>query len=510
MQCLKFITHSILLFTVPSLAVHPQSAIPDIQASHVSSHELNIKIDPKNEAFSYDDVLDLLEEIEDGHIDERCTPEELEGINRFIGMLAKQGILPGDLRSEYLIQRDYESLLSSITFWSISDGLDGGNVIHPAIYYGQANGVLCKSWFKKQWDRTRHFVKEHKKAILIGAAVVVAVVATVGIVAVVASAGTAATVAAGATAGALSSVSSPSNPKTHSERSNISSVRPEAETNVIEPVVIPKPEVLPVREIIEEKVNVFKEQVAMEFLAIPEPIPDRSSNAFVERAREFGAGLAHMAFEGAVELVSVVPQFLNEIRDVSERFIPGPLRNVQLSEEYNPLGNFKSAVATGHKAIDEFFGIQQPQDKDKEIFSIDWSEVSYGVLPPPGLVGPAVACEGRVAMTQVSSARGWTVGQPIQNRTFWGGVPKWSTVRSRYWKNQAEWAKSNANHGYEDFNIPRMERGLAPQRFNKDTGMIESMELHHVPSQREGGLFDFIEVWPDEHAELDKLRRLGK
>jgi hypothetical protein len=36
------------------------------------------------------------------------------------------------------------------------------------------------------------------------------------------------------------------------------------------------------------------------------------------------------------------------------------------------------------------------------------------------------------------------------------------------------------------------------------------MELHHIPPQREGGLFDFIELWPDEYAAIDKFRYTGK
>lgn len=52
-----------------------------------------------------------------------------------------------------------------------------------------------------------------------------------------------------------------------------------------------------------------------------------------------------------------------------------------------------------------------------------------------------------------------------------------------------------------------MKKGLAPQRFNPNTGKIESMELHHTPiPQRNGGLFDFIKVWPDEHKAIDIFR----
>ena len=55
-----------------------------------------------------------------------------------------------------------------------------------------------------------------------------------------------------------------------------------------------------------------------------------------------------------------------------------------------------------------------------------------------------------------------------------------------------------------------MKQGLAPQRINKITGQIETMELHHNPAQRDGGLFDFIEVWPEEHAQIDSHRYIGQ
>lgn len=40
-----------------------------------------------------------------------------------------------------------------------------------------------------------------------------------------------------------------------------------------------------------------------------------------------------------------------------------------------------------------------------------------------------------------------------------------------------------------------------------ETGEIESMELHHNPAQRDGGLLDVEKVWPSEHADIDPFRR---
>lgn len=54
-----------------------------------------------------------------------------------------------------------------------------------------------------------------------------------------------------------------------------------------------------------------------------------------------------------------------------------------------------------------------------------------------------------------------------------------------------------------------MENGLAPQQRNLSTGKMESIELHHTPPQKDGGLFDFIEVSPEEHAAIDEFRHIG-
>ncbi|MFD2872654.1 RHS repeat-associated core domain-containing protein [Mucilaginibacter ximonensis] len=108
-----------------------------------------------------------------------------------------------------------------------------------------------------------------------------------------------------------------------------------------------------------------------------------------------------------------------------------------------------------------------------------------------------------VADHGVVETRGWKVGDPITNLTSRGKIPGWSTVRQRFWKNEAL-----LNTGsYSEGNVARMQKGLAPQRFNPETGILESMELHHSPiPQRKGGLFEFIKLWPDEHRAIDIFR----
>ena len=110
---------------------------------------------------------------------------------------------------------------------------------------------------------------------------------------------------------------------------------------------------------------------------------------------------------------------------------------------------------------------------------------------------------GYVGRITGNSTRGWRVGQPINNLTAKGKVPSWSAVRARYWKNRAYSARSGE---FLADDLVRMKRGLAPQRPNLSTGKLESMELHHIPPQSEGGLYNFVEVWPSDHAQLDPWR----
>ena len=108
-----------------------------------------------------------------------------------------------------------------------------------------------------------------------------------------------------------------------------------------------------------------------------------------------------------------------------------------------------------------------------------------------------------------NAQKGWHVGNPIDKLTSAGKEPAWSTVRQRYWKNEAFY---NAE-SYSAENLARMQKGLAPQRVNPLTGELESMELHHIDPQRNNGpnTYDNLEkLWPDEHAAIDEYRHTGR
>ena len=140
-------------------------ATPSIVPRLVQHHQpLQI---PDLHTLSYDDVLELLALIESDSFDERYSSEEIDQINQFIATLALEGVTK-DERNE--MESAVASLLQS-------------NDIHYAIYSGSSQDfVLCKNIVARAWDKTVSFVIKHKKAIIIGAAIVVA--ATVAVVSV--------------------------------------------------------------------------------------------------------------------------------------------------------------------------------------------------------------------------------------------------------------------------------------------------------------------------------------
>ena len=100
---------------------------------------------------------------------------------------------------------------------------------------------------------------------------------------------------------------------------------------------------------------------------------------------------------------------------------------------------------------------------------------------------------------------GWTLGDDVYDQTRAGNEPSWSTVRARFWKNEAI---VNASE-YSVDDLSRMRRGLAPRRYNPDKGGWESMELSHEPTPRCEGGIEFVPRWPQDHASVDPHRYPG-
>jgi RHS repeat-associated protein len=100
-----------------------------------------------------------------------------------------------------------------------------------------------------------------------------------------------------------------------------------------------------------------------------------------------------------------------------------------------------------------------------------------------------------------NTSKRWKVGDPIDAPTAKGNDPAWSTVRQRYWKNEAHFNSVQ----YSQPNLDRVKRGLAPKHNKLDV----SKELHHKDGRNISNPHNqrnIEQVWPWEHAARDPYR----
>jgi len=108
-----------------------------------------------------------------------------------------------------------------------------------------------------------------------------------------------------------------------------------------------------------------------------------------------------------------------------------------------------------------------------------------------------------VVDTTKAAKKGWQVGDDIANLTKAGNKPAWSTVKSRFWKNEAALRPEL----YSPENIQLMKKGLAP--LVEYDGKFYSMEIHHIIPQRNGGSNTYknlLPLAPWDHAAIDPYR----
>jgi tetratricopeptide (TPR) repeat protein len=211
MRFFKMLSNLLILLLIPSLVVYPQagvSAIPiPMQRTAIDMEGILTRVQT-GQLYSYNDILNLIEELENGDLDQRCGPDELETINQFIISLARQGLLPSAVEKASILENDIAELLhSNLTpyEYAYASCQEGDYALIPALFYGQKGEIiLCGGWFKKKLKQIKKFIKEHKEEIIIGAAIVVAAVVIVATI-VAAPAIAAAAAGAGATGAAAAS-----------------------------------------------------------------------------------------------------------------------------------------------------------------------------------------------------------------------------------------------------------------------------------------------------------------
>ena len=143
------------------------------------------------------------------------------------------------------------------------------------------------------------------------------------------------------------------------------------------------------------------------------------------------------------------------------------------------------------------------------LMNLGWAALDTLALLP-GVPSSGYARRGIEVVSSISHADkakdvariGWKVGDDISNLTRAGNVPSWSTVRQRYWKNEA--LTNYKEYSPED--LLRMSQGRAPLALNPNNGKMYPMELHHPNGRSGDNFFNFIRVTPWEHDILDPHR----
>ncbi len=317
---------------------------------------------------SYDEILHLIDELEDGELEKRCSPADLERINQFFVHLAKQG---SNLEEEHSLEEDIEALFEH-EHPHYEFAFDQGNdyIIVPAIFYGHGEIILCRSWLSKQWKQTKKFVSKHKTAIIIGAAIVAASVVVVCLA--IAASTALATVAV--------------------EAANAIATEPSLQEEMGQEPLL--------QEVMEEHITSFKEELAEANLVPTDP-------TFGEKVRRFGSRLAHETFEEVSELAVIIPACLEGIKNLGELVVGEgefPFNDFVFPSS-SPMENYEQSVAAGHQIIDEVFSTDQachytPEAKTHDIRN----EFTYAILPPPGAFR-ALLTESEAALSRSKFAQ---------------------------------------------------------------------------------------------------------
>lgn len=355
MRFLKLFVNCLLLITMPTLVLYPQVEVPALIVKTAYS------------SLSYDAILNLLEELENGEL-ENSTPEKIEKINHFLIRLAKEGSNANNVYDAFILEEDIQELLDEENPYEYAFSYGKNDYVIGDFFCQREKVILCKSWLSKQLDKIAKFIKKHKKEIIIGTAVVVATVAVVGIVA---AATTGVAAAAAASSGSEEKSSTP-------------------DTNSVSPMDPPLSgsDATLLKEVLDEHIAEFKQQVLENgMMQMPDDPSNEEAHSFIDTARELGSGLAHEALNGVSVLLGTVPQLGEEIKDIGDKLLPEWLNIGQENSQATPKQNYEKTIAAGHSKIDEFFSTELAECFSPETMEIKDNKFTIGIIPPPGVFG---------------------------------------------------------------------------------------------------------------------------
>lgn len=119
-----------------------------VQSSFTSGNIIN-QLFNEDGNLSYDSIIRLLEEAENGILDDVCSESDWSAINHFVSFLATKGTMPNATEEEKVIlKNDIQSLLNQSEYNDQFENRyydEGDCQIMPAVYCGQYDNLLCKS-----------------------------------------------------------------------------------------------------------------------------------------------------------------------------------------------------------------------------------------------------------------------------------------------------------------------------------------------------------------------------
>ncbi|MCB9093123.1 MAG: hypothetical protein H6620_11245 [Halobacteriovoraceae bacterium] len=552
----------LLLFCLPAFLVSPIPALTlQSENSHYKESQKTVFEVPRDksgrvnpwmlfqpENLSIERYFAFIDLTENVSFLETLSEEEFDIVVDFVTHMVQEGI-PESLEDyRDFCSTEIDQLIEDLygePRWRFAYSQEGDLQIIPALSFQKPETLLCKNWFKRKAHHFGHWCGKHKKKIVAGAVVVTVVV----VAALTHGGGNSSSVPVG---GGMTDenkhnsspepINKPGEVFVDNGTNNAPQVEPSSNhtesssAGSSEPTPLERAQILTSGQI---------EAAKWEIAEAANDMPSPSEKTALEKTKEVTKTVVSNIVHDVYESISKIGTTWHEI-------------NSNSSPEDQQA--YKDYVATQHAKIDEIFGTYRPDyslesQEVSEAFKAAvmeelgrYPEMEIGELPPPGAligavskaatvasrtlgiaarsgsvigsaaaVGSMINWKSPIPMTQVNDTIGWKVGDPINNRTIKGTVPTYSAVRHRHWRNEA----LNVKNGvitraleckiYEptEENIKRMEKGLAPQVEHPRTGKMVSVELHHIPPQREGGLFDFIEVTPWEHAEIDPHRNEG-
>lgn len=389
MRKLKIFTHCTILTTTPSLFAYPQHNLSQVTFQAVNYGYQQRPEQPfpqatpqtvswlgdwwgqeKEEEWvrpnTYDEIIQMLEDLESGELERRYSPMQLEKVNDYLAILAKEGILPNEFEEEYELEEDtYDLMYGEDSAFELTRYLENSHeyMIIPAVLNGYSGyDIIQCGKISKAWKKTKKFYKKHKKAIIIGAVVLVAVAAVTIAVVVASSVGaaSAASTVAGAagTAGAAASGSgSNSSGSSKSESSGSSSSapigsQPQTSSNDI-PIF---------KSAMDERISSFKENLSHENFF--QPNTSGQGLSLEETGRAVGPLFAHDSFNHFNDYLSSYPQFSQEIQSIASQ-----------NHFSMPSASGNNPVDFGHNEIDRRFA-----SNSGLMFSDPAKEVNFNAL----------------------------------------------------------------------------------------------------------------------------------